>query len=242
MTRKILPVALLIILAFCGLASDGLCSASAQEIYERAKEESFMFKKLAIYNEAIDMDKGLLDARRDRAFILYYQRKYEEALEDLTVCIERGLNGSEVLAMRAKVFIALKRYREAQEDLSKAIESYGQNRELLLDRAITHAKLKNYDDALKDLRLLLRENHNDRISLQAYRLMGEIFLAQGEPEVAREYLSRAGGWDVLGISLPIGMYNIKFLSIFGMLGLIVSLAALIFKVDLPAPRRPKRRG
>lgn len=236
-------VASLVTLAVVGLATISWCSPSAREIYEKAKTEPFMFKKLAMYNEALDMDKNLLEVRKDRAFILYYQGKYEEALEDLTVCIENGLDGNEIRAMRAKVLIALRKYSEAQNDLSVAIEEYGPNRELLLDRALTNVKLKNYDDALKDLKLLLRENHNDKISGQAYRLMGEIFMAQGESDVAREYFAKSGGWDsLLGMNFPGGTYNAKFMSLFGMLGLVVSFAALIFRVDLPAPKRPKRRS
>lgn len=242
--RKMKSVLSILVIFLCAIVLIRLswASTSAQELYEQARSESFMFKKLEIYNEALDMDKGLLDARKDRAFILYYQGKHKEALEDLTVCLENGLDGADIRAMRAKVLIALKRYKEAREDLSRAIEHYGQSRELILDRALTNVKLKNYDEALKDLKLLIKENYNDRISNQAYRLMGEIFLSQGESEVAREYFAKAGGWDGLwGISFPGGIYSAKLVSLLGMLGIMVSCAALIFKVDLPAPKHPRRR-
>ncbi|MEJ5300068.1 MAG: hypothetical protein WHS38_03675 [Thermodesulforhabdaceae bacterium] len=216
--------------------------SKAEELYEKAQVESFMFKKLAIYDEAIAMDKNMLEARRDRAFILYYQGKYPEVVEDLTVCIENGLDGSEIRSMRAKALIAIKKYYEALDDLSIALDLDNQNREARLNRAIASARLGKYDNAISDLKMLLRENHHDRISSQAYRLMGEILLARGENEVAREYFAKAGRWDsVLGISFPGGMYNAKILSLMGMIGLVVSFAALIFKVDLPAPRRPRKR-
>lgn len=233
---------MIFIMALCCFLSPLWASSAAEAIYEQGKLEPFMFKKLDAYNEAIALDGNLLEARKDRAFILYYQGKYNEALEDLTTCIEKGLDSGEIRAMRAKVFIALKKYREAREDLSRIIEEDGQNRDARLDRAIASARLNEYDKAMEDLRILLRENHRDRISSQAYRLMGEILLTKGENEAAREYFAKASPWySVMGINLPLGMYNAKTLSVFGMIGLIVSCAALIFRVDLPAPRKSKRR-
>lgn len=217
-------------------------SSAAEALYAQGKAESFMFKKLAAYNEAIDMDSNLVEARKDRAFILYYQGKYHQALEDLTACIEKGLDVSEVRAMRGKVFIALNNYKEAQEDLSRVIEENGQDRDARLDRALASVKLKEYDKALADLKILLREDHRDKVSNQAYRLMGEILLAKGENEAAREYFARSGGWyNVMGINFPVGMYNARAMSVIGMIGLIVSCAALIFRVDLPAPKKSKRK-
>jgi tetratricopeptide (TPR) repeat protein len=223
-------------------AIQGWGLSAAEELYEKAKMEPFMFKKLAIYNEAIAMDKNLINARKERAFILYYQGRYLEAIDDLTACIENGLDGSEVRSLRAKAFIALKEYQKARDDLSIAIAFDDQNREARLDRALANARLKEYNEAINDLKVLLREDHHDKTSKLAYRLMGEILLARGENDIAREYFAKAGRWDsVLGISFPGGMYNAKLLSVMGMIGLVVSCAALIFKVDLPAPRRSKKR-
>jgi len=230
----------LVLILFQAIQGWGL--SVAEELYEKAKTEHFMFKKLALYNEAIAMDKNLIKARKDRAFILYYQGKYSEAIDDLTACIENGLDGSEVRSLRAKAFIALKEYQKARDDLSMAIEMDDQNREARLNRALVNAHLKAYNEAINDLKVLLREDHHDKTSKMAYRLMGEILLDRGENEMAREYFAKAGRWDsILGISFPRGMYNAKVLSVMGMIGLMVSCAALIFKVDLPAPRRSKRR-
>ncbi len=212
------------------------------ELYATAKQEPFMFKKLSIYNEIVSMDENFLEARKERATILYYQGKYKEAIEDLSACINNGLTTSEVYLLRGKANLALKDYKRAIEDFSEVLKDNPSDRSALIDRAIAYFNLKEYASAVNDLTTLLKEPKNDKAYFQAHRVMGAILLAQGEEELAREHFARAGYMDGAGIVIG-GYYgsgyNIKAMSFLGMVGLIVSCLALLFRVDIPKPKRRK---
>ncbi len=235
---QVLVIAVLMALTFH--VPHSTASTSAYGLYVKAQNESFMFKKIALYNQAIEMDAHFTDARKARAAILFYQGKYRLAERDLNYCIATGSADRDTYILRGRVRMALKNYRGAEKDFSMALMQNPDDRFVRIERAKARYMSKNYEGALKDVQNIIRSGIEDDLMDQAYRIAGFILMENGNHRMAEESFKMASVADDFAYG---GFYSRFYdphkISFLGMVGLIVGILVLLLRVELPPPRRRK---
>ncbi|SFN03406.1 tetratricopeptide repeat protein [Thermodesulforhabdus norvegica] len=215
--------------------------SKAYHLYEQAQTVPFTFNKIALYDQAIAMDSEFTEARKARAFFLFYQGKYRQAIDDLNICIEKGKATAQDHYLRARAYFGLEDYGRAVRDFDFVLKQDPSNREALLYRARTYYMLGDYGKAMEDLTKIFAEGVHDYLTGRAYRLAGFIMNEQGRTELAEEYFQRASQFAdpwIWGAYLRV--YDPGKMSVLGMIGIIVGCLALIFRLELPPPRKKKR--
>ncbi len=213
-------------------------STSAHGLYIKAQNESFMFKKIALYNQAIEMDAHFTDARKARASILYYQGKYRLAERDLNYCITAGNADKDIYVLRGRVRMALKNYKGAERDFSSALKLDPADRFVRIERAKARYMNKNYEGALKDVQDIIRSGIEDDLMDQAYKIAGFILLDNGRHKMAEENFRMASvSNDFAYGGFYSRFYDPRKISLLGMVGLIVGILVLLFRIELPPPRK-----
>ncbi len=217
-----------------------VASANAYKFYLEAQNATFMFKKVALYDKAIEMDAQFTDARKARATILYYQGKYRQAEEDLNYCVRAGKASKDDYFLLGKIYLAQKKYPEAEGSFSKVLAIDPQDRTALLERAKTRYLVEDFKGAWQDVRDIIRQGIEDEITDQAHKIAGFILLKSGKVKLAEENFKMANTPDDFAYGGFYGyLYDPRGMSFIGMVGLIVGVLVLLFKVELPPPRRRK---
>ncbi|MBW2067654.1 MAG: tetratricopeptide repeat protein [Deltaproteobacteria bacterium] len=232
---------ILIGLLVLALAHTAFAMSTAQKFYVEAQNSNFLFEKLALYSQAISTQPDFLEARKERATILYYQKKYELAEHDLNRCIEIDKNSDELYLLRGKVRLAQGNYQGAEQDFTSALKINPENRQAQLERARARYLLGDFDASLTDVRVLLKSGVPDDLTAQAYRIAGFILLHRGDKKLARQYFQMGKmPTDFVFGGFYGWLYEPKRISLIGMVGLIAGVLALFFRFELPAPRKRKK--
>ncbi|MEJ5365782.1 MAG: tetratricopeptide repeat protein [Desulfosoma sp.] len=212
---------------------------SATDLVEKARKDSIMYRRVALYSEALVLDAGLVDALRERGILYYYQGKLREAYDDLTAYLEKG--GQDVRGVLFRALVSVKRedWENALTDLNRACALDPKRSDILSHRAAVLYKLGRTAEAEKDAAAVLALHDDPAAMARALTVRGNIHADRGNALSAREDLRRAASMDpTLGIFGTWGdILSPEQASRIGLLGLIVLPAFLIFRIRLPKPTR-----
>jgi tetratricopeptide (TPR) repeat protein len=141
-------------------------------------------KALADFSYLVNNSCENLNAYYHRAILFWEEKRYKDAIVDLTKAINILLRNDiyytgtdlecppteQLRKLRAECYLRIKDYRNAITDYSKILETDYDN-ETLFSRGKCSYFLNNWDDALADLRLVAK---NDPYQHEAFYLCGEI--------------------------------------------------------------------
>lgn len=226
-------------LLVCGAVSSVQALQSASDLFERAQKDSFMYRRVMLYSEALALDADLTDALRERGILYYYQGKLQEAYDDLTAYLEKG--GREVRGFLFRALVSIKRedWEKALSDLNRASGMAPKRSDILSHRAVVLYKLGRSAEAEKDVQAVLAAQDDPAAMARALTVQGDIYAARGNNLLAREAYRRAASVDPgLGLSHTwADVLSPEQAGRIGFLGLIVLPAFLIFRISLPKPKR-----
>lgn len=232
-------VSLLITIIAILTAGPAVSRQKAEDYYDQARSNPLMFKRIALYSQALEIDQDFVQAQRDRGILLFYQRKFAQAIEDFDACIEKGLVDAQVYFYRGFCNLMLERFEGASSDFSRALDIHPDWPEALSQRAVAHHKAGRIEEALQDVDQTLQLRGEPRTLARAYNVRGQILMERGQKDLARENFRKAADLDPsLALFRPWTNYmSPEQMSKLGMLALIVLPLLLIFNVSLPAPKK-----
>ena len=114
-----------------------------------AAEAVETYRQLAESDPAYRSD--LADALTRRGLTLSDQRRWDQALADLSEAVEINPIDAYAIGGRAEVYRSMDRLTEALTDFSKAIELDPQDTWAIASRGQTHRAMRSYSEALNDL-------------------------------------------------------------------------------------------
>jgi tetratricopeptide (TPR) repeat protein len=136
---------------------------------------------------AIQLDSSAVDNYASRAWCLYRQRKYWDAVADM----ERAISldpAAENYATRGLIYQALSMHKEAVSDCSKALELIPSSTDSLLDRARSLRELQKFEAAAEDYKKVIEI---DPRNATAHTCLGYVLLYNLKNyEMAVHYFSR----------------------------------------------------
>lgn len=230
------------IFLLCAGVHSGHTMQTAADLFEKARKDSIMYRRAALYSEALAMDAGLVEALRERGTIYYYQGKLEDANADLTAYLEKGGRDVRGLLFRALVSTKRQQWERALADLNQAEAWEPRRSDILGYRAEVFYELGRVAEAERDVAAVLSLHDDPAAMARALSVRGKIYADRGHQELAREAYRQAASLDpTWGVLRTWGdVLSPEQVSRIGLWGLIVLPALLIFRITLPKPRRKDR--
>lgn len=137
--------------------------------YEHRRD---VYKKLGAFDKAIQDEKKIV------WLIQFHQ---------LTAEIARSVQPAAKLSERARHYLRVENLDSALDDLNRAIELNPQSVDALVTRANIHLQQKAMSHAKSDAEAVLQISQND----EAYSVLGDVYLHQGDYDKAIENFARA---------------------------------------------------
>ncbi|ROR03265.1 tetratricopeptide repeat protein [Desulfosoma caldarium] len=223
--------------------SAGHAMQTATDLVERARKDTIMYRRAALYTEALALDAGLVEALRERGTIYYYQGKLDEAEADLTAYMEKGGRDVRGLLFRALVFMKRQQWEKALADLQGADAWDEKRSDGLSYRAEVFYELGRVAEAERDVAAVLSLHDDSTAMARALLVRGRIEADRGNSLAAREAYRQAASVDptvgLLGTWASV--FSPEQVSRIGFWALLVLPALLIFRIALPKPVRRNRR-
>ncbi len=226
-------------LILCMGLGSGHAMQTATDLFEKARKDSIMYRRAALYTEALALDADLVEALRERGTIYYYQGKLDEADADLTAYLEKGGRDVRGWLFRALVSIKRQQWEKALADLSQALAWEANRSDVLSLRAEVFYQLGRLAEAEQDAAAVLSLHDDPTAMARVLAVRGNIYADRGHELLAREAFRQASALDpTLGVLRTWGdILSPEQVSRIGLLGLIVLPAFLIFRIALPKPKR-----
>ena len=127
-------------------------------------------KALNLYEEAIAVSPEFANAYAEKANVLRYQHKYQEALDFANKAIDLDENCWLGHFQKVRALVGLKRTQEAEESftnckviLSKDLNQYNNNKEFLFQLSTVLCELKHYTESLEVFDELIKIDSNKPI-------------------------------------------------------------------------------
>ncbi len=246
MKKTLVGVMISLLFATCSAWGQG-----AMDYYNRGLESSMFNTKIHYFTKAIELDSGLSAAYEKRGRIYYFQENYAKMLHDFQKVTLLRPSDPEGYRMLGVAYMSLGNRDAALDKLSRAIEL-----DPLLASAYTHrAELyrlmdlpeKAIEDASKAIELGDSQATVGRaytVRSKVYRQLGHEELADADFDKAYDLDPKHYGYKYFTITNHLASFvndsnylTSKDMGRVGLVGIIVIVFVIIFKLALPSPRK-----
>ncbi len=107
------------------------------------------YKAALAFEESL-ADESLILLFKNYGDTLYFQRRYEEAVEQYNRALELDSSQDQVLNNRGTCFQEMERYKEAMVDYDSCLAINSENETCYINRARVHLKNEDFDASLQD--------------------------------------------------------------------------------------------
>jgi tetratricopeptide (TPR) repeat protein len=225
----------------------------SSDFYRLGLESSRFNKKIHYFTKALELNPGLAVAYKKRGSLYYFQEKYREMLLDFRRFTELKPSDPEGYRMLGLAHLKLGNFPQAITKLSMAIELDPQLASGYLHRGQAYYHTGLPEQATKDSTKAIQLGKAQAIIGKAYTLRSKAYRQLGQENLADEDFNKAYGLDpenyayryftitnhLASFVSDSNYIASKDISRLGLIGIIVLLFVLIFKLALPGPRKGK---
>lgn len=245
--KKIL-VSLIISVLFAAYPARG---EESMDFYKLGLESSMFNKKIHYFTKALELNPRLAAAYAKRGRIYYFQEKYGEMLDDFRRYSALTPSDPEGYGMIGLAQLKLGNFTQAITELSRAIELDPSLASAYLHRSEAYYHRGFFKQAVEDSTKAISLGKVQSIIGKAYTVRSKANRQLGQEDLADEDFNKAYVLDPANYSyryFTITNYLASFasdsnyipskdVSRLGLIGIIVLLFVLIFKLALPTPRK-----
>jgi tetratricopeptide (TPR) repeat protein len=157
-------------LAYLCLAAAAAWSQDAMDFYNRGLQSSLANKRIEYFSKAIQLNPNLAEAYEKRAIHYYYQRKFDNAINDYTKVIEFKPRWVAAYRMRGLAYLKKEQGGWIKGEID-SLRSYFSKQELPNSRESLEKAIQDFSHAIElDPKLANAYSHR----AEAYRLRGMI--------------------------------------------------------------------
>jgi tetratricopeptide (TPR) repeat protein len=245
--KKIL-VSLIISVLF---AASPALGEEAIDFYKLGLESSMFNKKIHYFTKAVELNPRLAIAFKKRGLIYYFQEKYSKMLSDFSRYNALSPADPEGYGMIGLAQLKLGNFTEAITELSRAIEMDPTLASAYLHRSEAYYHKGFFEQAVEDSTTAISLGKAQATIGKAYTVRSKAYRQLGQGDLADEDFDKAYLLDPVNYSyryFTITNYLASFVSDsnyipskdirrLGLIGIIVLLLVLIFRLALPRPRK-----
>jgi tetratricopeptide (TPR) repeat protein len=221
------------------------------DFYKLGLESSLFNKKIHYFSKALELNPGLAVAYEKRGTLYYFQKRYREMLLDFRRFTTLKPSDPEGFSMLGLAQLKMGNFSEAIIKLSRAIELDPQLASAYLYRGEAYFRKGLLELALEDSTKAIHLGKTQATIGRAYTIRSKVYRQLGQEGLADEDFSQAYLLDPENYAyryFTITNYLASFvsdsnyvgskgISRLGLIGIIVLLFVLIFKLALPSPRK-----
>ncbi len=241
-------VSLIISILFAACPAWGVESI---DFYRLGLESSMFNKKIHYFTKAVELNPKLAVAYEKRGRIYYFQEKYDEMLLDFLRFTTLKPSDPEGFRMLGLAQLKLGNFAEAIKKLSRAIELDPQLASAYLYRGDAYYRQGLPEQAIKDSTKAIKLGKVQSTRGKAYTIRSKAYRQLGQEGLADEDFNKAYlldpenyGYRYFTITNHLASFvsdsnyiGSKDISRLGLVGIVVLLFVLIFKLVLPSPRK-----
>jgi tetratricopeptide (TPR) repeat protein len=245
--KKIL-VSLIISVLFASYPARG---EESMDFYKLGLESSMFNKKIHYFTKALELNPRLAAAYAKRGRIYYFQEKYGEMLDDFRRYNALSPADPEGYGMLGLAQLKLGNFPQAITELSRAIEMDPTLASAYLHRSEAYYHKGFFEQAAEDSTTAISLGKSQSTIGKAYTVRSKAYRQLGQEDLADEDFDKAYVLDPVNYSyryFTMTNYLASFASDsnyipskdvrrLGLIGIIVLLFVLIFKLALPTPRK-----
>jgi tetratricopeptide (TPR) repeat protein len=245
---KKIAVSLIVFMVFAASPAWG---EEAIDFYKLGLESSMFNKKIHYFTKAVELNPRLAIAFKKRGIIYYFQEKYSKMLLDFRRYKALTPSDPEGYGMVGLALLKLGNFTEAITELSRAIEMDPTLASAYLHRSEAYYHRGFFEQAVKDSTKAIALGKAQSTIGKAYTVRSKAYRQLGQEDLADEDFNKAYLLDPVNYSyryFTITNYLASFASDsnyipskdirwLGLIGIIVLLLVLIFRLALPTPRK-----
>ena len=243
-------VAMSLIVCMLFAASSAWCE-EAIDFYKLGLESSSFNKKIYYFTKAVELNPRLAIAFKKRGMIYYFQEKYSKMLLDFRRYTALTPSDPEGFGMIGLAQLKRGNFTEAITQLSRAIDMDPVFASAYLYRSEAYYHEKLFEQAVEDSTKAISFGKAQSIIGKAYTVRSKAYRPLGQGDLADKDFNKAYLLDPANYSyryftitnylasLASDSNYIPFKDIrwLGLVGVIVLLLVLIFRLALPTPRK-----
>jgi tetratricopeptide (TPR) repeat protein len=234
------------------------CSAwgqSAMHYYNLGVDSSLFNRKVRYFSKALELNPQLAVAYEKRGRLYYFKEEYSKMLRDFTKFTALKPADPEGYRMLGLAYVKLTELDQAIEVLSRALElepqlasAYALRAETYLLKGLLRPAIRDSSKAIElgGAQPIIGKAYTVRS--KAYRQLGQERLANADFDKAYELDPENYSYKYFTITNHLASFvsdsdyiNPRDIGRLGLIGIIVLVFVLIFKLALPAPRKDNDR-
>jgi len=204
----------------------------AMYFYNQGVQSSLANRKIDYFTKALRLNPNLVEAYEKRGFHYYYQRRFDNAIQDYTKAIELRPDDSVAYQMRGLAYLKKGDLGGATDSLSRAIE-------LDPKMASAYAAKGMAEEAIRDATTAIHSRGNERTTANAYATRAKTYQQLGYETLSDADFNKSFELDpryVLYRYLA-STASLESVRQMGLFGIIALLFVGIFQLSLRAPRK-----
>jgi tetratricopeptide (TPR) repeat protein len=227
-------------LIFFLLSALSVYGENATDYFNRGLKSTSTRTKIKYFSKALEMAPNMIEAYEKRGILYFYQRKFDNVIQDFQTYIKFSPPKAEAYRMLGMGYLKSGDCPSAIINFTRAIEIDPKHASAYSNRAEAYFLNNNYDQAILDSTKAIALGGDPRHIADAYRTRGKAFRKTGRNELAAEDIRSSWQIDpryayyfkaLYGYASPEGMRKA------GLIGVIAIAFLLLFKFKLKPPEK-----
>jgi len=230
---------LIAVLTYMMVTTSAAWAQDAMYFYQRGVESSLANKRIKYFTKALELNPKLVEAYEKRAIHYYFQRRYDNAIQDYTKIIELKPKGSEAYLMLGSAHLKKGELEPAIYNLTRAIELDPKVARAFGNRAEAYRLSGMATRAVHDSTTAIGLRGDERTTATAYKTRAKALLELGYQEESDADFNKSVELDprYVLIRYLAGTSSLEGVRQMGLVGIIVVCFVGIFQLSLRAPRK-----
>ena len=235
MNRKVISYLIFLILLTIPVHAE-----NATDYFNLGLKSSITRTKIKYYSKALELDPNLVEAYEKRGLLYFFQKKYDNVIQDFQNYIRFSPPKAEAYRMLGMGYLKSKDYPSAIYNFTRAIEIDSKQAAAYSNRADAHFLSGNYDQTILDSTRAIEIGGDPRKMANAYRTRAKALWETGRNELSTADIRSS--WQVdpryaYYYRALYGYANPKSMGKAGLIGIIGIAFVLLFKLKLKPPEK-----
>ena len=230
---------LIAVLTYIILTASAAWAQDAIHFYKLGIDSSLANSKINYFTKAVELNPKLVEAYEKRAIHYYFQRRYDNAIQDYTKITELKPEGSEAYLMLGSSHLKKKELEPAIKNLSRAIELDPNEASAYGNRAEAYRLSGMAAEAVQDSTTAIGLRGDERTTAIAYKTRAKALLELGYEEESEADFNKSVELDprYVLIRYLAGTSSLEGVQRMGLMGIIAICFVVIFQLTMRAPRK-----
>jgi tetratricopeptide (TPR) repeat protein len=214
--------------------------SDALDYYNLGLKSSITSRRIDYFNKALQLNPNLAEAYEKRAIHYYFQRRYEQAIQDYTRVIALQPDHLEAYRIRGMAFLNKGEFDLAIGDFSRALELDPKLVSAYSYRAEAYRLKGMAGSAIRDASMAINLKGGDlRVIASAYSTRAKTYQQLGRDDLAEPDFKNSYELDPRFTILRYfyGTFRLEDVRRMGLVGIIGLAFVGIFRLGLPVPRK-----